>query len=199
MGGSKVAALGVRASRWVTYHGLALNVCVDLAPFARIVPCGIADRPVASVAGVLRGAEAAPAGQPAGQQATQQGGQQAAQQQALGWDDPLAASFAPGPARVPLGGALAQAGASAASHAAAAGADRASSAAAAAAASADAALIAEYRHGLLEAFEQVFAVQLVAAGASQMDALLTPAGTAAAASAHGAGAGAAARQAQRLA
>ncbi|EFN56622.1 hypothetical protein CHLNCDRAFT_12548, partial [Chlorella variabilis] len=49
VGGQKVAAIGVRASRWVTYHGLALNVVNDLAPFRQIVPCGIADRPVASV------------------------------------------------------------------------------------------------------------------------------------------------------
>ena len=47
--GAKVAAIGVRVRRWVTYHGLALNVCPDLAPFARITPCGIAGRHVTSV------------------------------------------------------------------------------------------------------------------------------------------------------
>ena len=46
----KVAAAGVRATRWVTYHGIALNVCPDLEPFKHIVPCGIDDRPVTSVA-----------------------------------------------------------------------------------------------------------------------------------------------------
>lgn len=48
--GHKLAAQGVRATRWVTYHGLALNVAPDLSHFCAIVPCGIADRPVGSVA-----------------------------------------------------------------------------------------------------------------------------------------------------
>ena len=51
--GAKVAAIGVRAQRWVTYHGVALNVCPDLAPFQLITPCGIADRPVTSVKVIL--------------------------------------------------------------------------------------------------------------------------------------------------
>lgn len=51
--GAKVAAIGIRARRWVTYHGLALNVTTDLRPYAYIVPCGIADKPVTSVARVL--------------------------------------------------------------------------------------------------------------------------------------------------
>lgn len=45
----KVAAIGIRATRWVTYHGLALNVTADLAPFANIVPCGIGDKKVTSI------------------------------------------------------------------------------------------------------------------------------------------------------
>ncbi len=38
----KIAAIGVRIRRWVTYHGIALNVDPDLSHFAGIVPCGIA-------------------------------------------------------------------------------------------------------------------------------------------------------------
>jgi lipoyl(octanoyl) transferase len=44
--GYKLAAIGVGARRWISQHGLALNVDCDLAGFAAIVPCGIADRPV---------------------------------------------------------------------------------------------------------------------------------------------------------
>jgi lipoyl(octanoyl) transferase len=39
----KICAMGIRCSRWVTMHGLALNVSTDLSFFQRIVPCGIAD------------------------------------------------------------------------------------------------------------------------------------------------------------
>ncbi|KAI8467747.1 MAG: hypothetical protein J3K34DRAFT_523463 [Monoraphidium minutum] len=53
VGGAKLAAIGVRARKWVTYHGLALNVATDLAPFGLIVPCGIEGRPVGSVESAL--------------------------------------------------------------------------------------------------------------------------------------------------
>jgi lipoyl(octanoyl) transferase len=48
--GRKVAALGVGARRWISQHGLALNVCCSLEGFVAIVPCGIADRPVGRLA-----------------------------------------------------------------------------------------------------------------------------------------------------
>ncbi len=49
-GDAKIAALGVRVRRWVTYHGVAVNVCPDLSHFSGIVPCGIADAGVTSLA-----------------------------------------------------------------------------------------------------------------------------------------------------
>lgn len=53
VGEEKIAAIGVKASRWVTQHGLALNVDPDLDHFAGIVPCGIADKGVTSMARIL--------------------------------------------------------------------------------------------------------------------------------------------------
>ena len=43
LGPRKIAAIGVAVKKWTTYHGFALNVDADLAPFSGIVPCGITD------------------------------------------------------------------------------------------------------------------------------------------------------------
>ena len=47
---SKVAAIGVRVTRWVTWHGIALNVAPDLSHYRGIVPCGIRGHGVTSLA-----------------------------------------------------------------------------------------------------------------------------------------------------
>ncbi len=49
VGEAKIAALGLRIRRGCSYHGLALNVNMDLEPFTRINPCGYADLPVTQI------------------------------------------------------------------------------------------------------------------------------------------------------
>jgi lipoyl(octanoyl) transferase len=46
----KICAMGIRTSRWVTMHGFALNVNTDLSFFDYIIPCGIADKSITSMA-----------------------------------------------------------------------------------------------------------------------------------------------------
>jgi lipoyl(octanoyl) transferase len=56
VGGAKIASIGLRVRRWVTLHGASLNVAPALEHFSGIVPCGLADTPVTSLAAL--GAEA---------------------------------------------------------------------------------------------------------------------------------------------
>ncbi|MBS0198601.1 MAG: lipoyl(octanoyl) transferase LipB [Planctomycetes bacterium] len=58
--GAKICAFGVRVRKWVSMHGLALNVETDLSHFGLIVPCGLHGRPVTSVKAVLGAAAPGP-------------------------------------------------------------------------------------------------------------------------------------------
>ena len=51
----KICAMGVRASRWVTMHGFALNVNTDLGYFDLMIPCGIKGKSVTSMTAELKG------------------------------------------------------------------------------------------------------------------------------------------------
>lgn len=53
VGDRKIAQVGMNCSKWVTSHGLAINVSPDMRYFGHIVPCGIDDRPVTSMAAEL--------------------------------------------------------------------------------------------------------------------------------------------------
>jgi lipoyl(octanoyl) transferase len=52
--GEKIAAIGIKVSRWITMHGFALNVNTDLARFGRIIPCGIFHKGVTSLEKILK-------------------------------------------------------------------------------------------------------------------------------------------------
>jgi len=54
-GKGKIAAMGVHISRWITRHGVALNVNTELSYYDFIIPCGIAGEGVTSMASILRG------------------------------------------------------------------------------------------------------------------------------------------------
>jgi len=45
----KIAAIGVRVSNWIAYHGFCLNIKNDLEPFKKIIPCGISDKGVTNL------------------------------------------------------------------------------------------------------------------------------------------------------
>lgn len=47
--GHKIAAIGIKVRRWIAMHGFSINVCSDLTGFDRIIPCGIANKPVGSL------------------------------------------------------------------------------------------------------------------------------------------------------
>jgi lipoyl(octanoyl) transferase len=51
--GEKIAAIGIKVSRWITMHGFALNVNTDLEKFDRIIPCGIFHKGVTSMKKIL--------------------------------------------------------------------------------------------------------------------------------------------------
>lgn len=54
VGESKIAAIGIRVSRWVTMHGFAFNINTDLELFNGIIPCGIKDKEVTSLSRLLK-------------------------------------------------------------------------------------------------------------------------------------------------
>lgn len=56
---AKIGAIGVRVRRWVSFHGFALNVDPDLSHFTGIIPCGLGEYPVTSMASLGKGTDMA--------------------------------------------------------------------------------------------------------------------------------------------
>ncbi|GIV45623.1 MAG: octanoyltransferase [Ignavibacterium sp.] len=54
IGNEKIAAIGIKVSRWVTMHGFAFNINTDLSYFGKIIPCGITDKGVTSLENILK-------------------------------------------------------------------------------------------------------------------------------------------------
>ena len=48
----KVAAIGIRVSKWIAYHGFAININNDLTKYLDIIPCGISDKGVTNLKGI---------------------------------------------------------------------------------------------------------------------------------------------------
>ena len=49
----KIAAIGIRVSKWIAYHGFAININNDLENYKKIIPCGISDRGVTNLKSIL--------------------------------------------------------------------------------------------------------------------------------------------------
>ena len=49
----KIAAIGIRVSKWIAYHGFAININNDLENYKKIIPCGIKDKGVTSIKDIL--------------------------------------------------------------------------------------------------------------------------------------------------
>ena len=50
----KIAAIGVRVSKWIAYHGFCLNIKNDLEPYKKIIPCGITDKKVTNLSKISK-------------------------------------------------------------------------------------------------------------------------------------------------
>ena len=50
---NKIAAIGIRVSKWIAYHGFAININNDLANYKKIIPCGISDRGVTNLKNII--------------------------------------------------------------------------------------------------------------------------------------------------
>ena len=47
--GKKIAAIGIKVSQWIAYHGCSINVCNDLEHYKKIVPCGLDNNKITSI------------------------------------------------------------------------------------------------------------------------------------------------------